>query len=83
MSKKRRQRRHPWFLWLACAGPVRVLRLRPGDTLVVSVPPDINQKNAADLCRRLEEAVGLANDVEVIALSDEVRLTTLRQGGSL
>lgn len=72
------RRRAPWAVWLRCAGPVRVLRVRPGDTLIVSLPAHVGEAQAADICRRLEDAVGIGNDV--IPIHVDVGLTTLRQG---
>ena len=76
--KRRQHRRAPMFVWLRCAGPVRVLRVRPGDTLIVSIPAHVGHAQAADIARRLEDTVGLGNDV--IVIDADIGLTTLRQG---
>lgn len=73
-----RRRRAPWFVWLRCAGPVRVLRVRPGDTLIVTLPERSTPALAQAVCRQLEEAVGLGNDV--VAVTGDIGLTTLRPG---
>ena len=73
-----RRRRTPWLVWLRCAGPVRVLRVRPGDKLIVTVPDHITRPMAETLRRDLEDAVGLANDVVIVG--GDIGLTVIRQG---
>lgn len=72
------RRRTPMFVWLRCAGPVRVLRVQPGDTLVVAVPDHVTGPQADDIARRLEDTIGLGNDV--IVINADIGLTTIRRG---
>lgn len=60
-------------------GPgVRLLRARPGDTLVVSHPGSLSPGEEYLLRRELEDAVGYRNDVHIVIVSASVDLTVVR-----
>jgi len=62
------------------ARTVRVLRLHPGDTLIVTYP-DAYPLSATLTRQLLEDAVGHRNDVAVISLEHAAELTVVREPG--
>lgn len=72
MSRRRAPR------WLLCAGQARVLRLHPGDTLLVAYQGHVSDKLALQLQRELEDQLGYGNEVKVVVLGEDPIVTVVR-----
>lgn len=67
-----------WRL-VVLARTVRVLRLHPGDTLLVTYPSQLTPGQAWLVQRQLEDQVGYRNDVEIVVLDGDPTIGVVRE----